>query len=69
MVDIAPPVFVEALVAEPADEALDEPVLLRLAWGDVVPFDASLLLPFQDGVGGQLLRAMPSSLSLTTMQG
>jgi len=38
-------VLVQTLVAEPAVEALDEPVLLRLARRDVVPSDATFLLP------------------------
>ena len=33
--------LVQALVAQPAVEALDEGVLLRLAWRDVVPVDAA----------------------------
>lgn len=35
--------LVETFVAEPGIEALDEPVLLGLARGDIVPFDQSLL--------------------------
>lgn len=46
--------LVEALVTEPAVEALDEAILHRFAWCDVVPLDATLLLPGQDGVRGQL---------------
>ena len=38
-------VLVEALVAKAPDEALDESVLDRLTWRDVVPADAALLLP------------------------
>lgn len=38
--------FVEALVAQAAVEALDESVLLRFAWIDVVPFDTVLVGPF-----------------------
>jgi hypothetical protein len=45
---------VKALVAHPAVEALDEAILLRLAWSYVVPFDAALLLPAEDGVRGEL---------------
>jgi hypothetical protein len=46
--------LVEALVAQAADEALRERVLLRLAGGDVVPADAALLRPAQDRRAGQL---------------
>ncbi len=46
--------LVEAFVTELAIEALDEAVLLRLARRDVVPGDAGLVLPFQDGARGQL---------------
>ena len=46
--------LVEQLVAQPAVEALDEAVLLRLAGRDVVPADAGLVGPGEDGVGGQL---------------
>ena len=37
--------LVEALVAKLAVEAFHEAILLRLAWRDVVPFDAVLLGP------------------------
>ena len=40
--------LVEALVAQPAIEALDEAVLGRLAGSDVVPFHATFFLPGQD---------------------
>lgn len=45
--------LIEAFVAEPAIEALDEAVLLRLSGCDIVPGDPSLVLPFQDGPAGQ----------------
>ena len=45
--------LVQALVAEPAVEALDERILDRLAWLDVVPGDVSLLAPAQDSGRGQ----------------
>jgi hypothetical protein len=51
-------VLVETLVTQPPDEALDEAVLLRLARRDVVPLQAALLLPAQDGIGGELLIGM-----------
>ena len=35
-------------------EALDESVLLRLAWIDVMPFDTVLTGPFQDRLAGEL---------------
>jgi hypothetical protein len=41
---------VRRTVAEPAVEALDEPVLLRLARRDTMPCDATLLLPAQHRV-------------------
>ena len=48
--EIAEQVLVEAFVAQPAVEALDEAILHRFAGCDVVPFDVMLLLPAQDGV-------------------
>lgn len=47
-------VLIEALVAQPANEGLDEPVLYGASRGDVVPVDLGILLPLQDGVRGQL---------------
>ena len=47
-------VLIEALVAQPAIEALDEAVLGRLARCDVVPFHAPFFLPGQDGARGEL---------------
>src|SRR3954449_761344 len=46
--------LIEALIAQSPDEALGKAVLHRLAWGDVMPQHAMLLLPAQDGVRGQL---------------
>ena len=43
-------VLVEAFVAQAAVEAFDKAILHRFARCDVVPFDATLLLPGQDGV-------------------
>jgi hypothetical protein len=40
--------------AHPAIERLREPVLRRLAWRDVMPGDALVLGPRQDGRGGEL---------------
>ena len=48
------PVLVEALVPQPAVERFHERILRRLSWCDVVPFDPSVLHPFQDRVTGQL---------------
>lgn len=45
--------LVQAFVAQSADEAFGERVLLRLARGDVVPNNLSLLAPAQDRVAGQ----------------
>jgi len=42
----SPKDFVQQLVAQPTIEALNEGVLHRLAWGDVVPRD---LLPIRPG--------------------
>ena len=50
LVEVGEQVFVEALVAQAAVEALDEAILHRFARRDVVPFDAALVLPGQDGV-------------------
>ena len=46
--------LVQQLVAQTPVEAFDEGVLGRLAGRDVVPGDAALVLPFEDGVTGQL---------------
>lgn len=45
--------FVQAFVSEFPVEALDEAILLRLAWRDIVPSDAGFVLPFEDGAAGQ----------------
>jgi hypothetical protein len=42
--------LVEQFVASPAVEALDEVVLLRFSRRDVVPADAGLVRPGEDGV-------------------
>ena len=47
-------VLVEAFVAQPAVERLDEAVLRRLAGSDVMPFHIAILLPSEDGARGQL---------------
>jgi len=47
-------VLVKALITQPADEALDQPVLHGLAGSDVVPVDPSVLLPPEHGVRGEL---------------
>ena len=47
-------VLVEALVAQAAVEALDEAIRHGLSWRDVMPLDLSVLLPFQNGIRGQL---------------
>src|SRR5215475_10567751 len=52
--EIGEQVLVEAFVAQPAVERFDEAVLARLAGRDVVPFDAMVLLPAEDGTRGQL---------------
>lgn len=43
-------VLVETLVSQAPIEAFDKAILHRFAWGDVVPFDATVLLPFEHGV-------------------
>lgn len=48
--DVTEQMLIEAFVAEPAVEALDKPVLLRLARCDIVPQHRSLLRPGQDRV-------------------
>ena len=55
LVEVGEQVLVEALVAQPAVEALHEAILHRFTRRDVVPFDLVLLLPGQDGVRGELL--------------
>src|ERR1700761_6499158 len=46
--------LVQAFIAQPADEAFRERVLLRLARCDVVPPNLALLAPAQDRGAGQL---------------
>jgi hypothetical protein len=46
-------VLVQALVAQATIEALNEAVLLRLARSDVMPLDAGVLAPGENGVTGQ----------------
>ena len=45
---------VQAFVPEPADETLGEGILLRLAGGDVMPFDLAVPAPAEDRHGGEL---------------
>lgn len=42
--------FVEAFVAHPPVESLNEPVLHWLTGGDVMPVNLAVLLPFQDRI-------------------
>ena len=42
------PFLIQQLISQTAVEALDEGVLLRLSWVDVVPFDIVLIRPSQD---------------------
>ena len=60
LVEVAEQVLVEAFVAQSAVEALDEAILHRFARRDVVPFDAALLLPSQDGVRRELGAVAPA---------
>jgi hypothetical protein len=46
--------LIQQLVTQFAVEALDEGVLRRLAWRDVMPSDLGLLSPSQDRHAGQL---------------
>ena len=46
--------LVQALVPEPAVEALDEAVLHRLAGGDEVPGHTAFPAPSEHGIGGKL---------------
>ena len=54
MAQVGEQVFVEALVAQAAIEALDEAVFNWHPRRDVMPLDLALLLPFQDGIRCQL---------------
>lgn len=45
--------LVQELVTEPAVERLDEGVLRRLAGRDVMPGNAAVVLPLEDGSAGQ----------------
>src|ERR1700759_775583 len=46
--------LVQTPVPEAPIKALDEAVLLRLAWRDVMPLDAGVLAPGEDRMAGQL---------------
>lgn len=50
LLEIGEQVLIEALVAEPAVEALHEAILHRSARRDVMPFDGAFLLPGQDRI-------------------
>ena len=56
--------LIQAFVAQATNERFDESVPLRLAWRDIIPLDAGVLAPGQDGMTSQL-----SPFSLTTMHG
>lgn|GEM_PF-3020697 len=45
--------LVETFIAQLANERLHEAILLGLARSDVMPCDACLFLPFQNGTAGQ----------------
>lgn len=51
---VAEEVFVQAFVAKPAVEGLDEGVLHRLARRNVMPFNTGGLAPPEDRMAGQL---------------
>ena len=53
--------LVEAFVTQAAVEALDVALLLRFAWVDVMPFDAIVVGPLQDGLGDEL-RALSETI-------
>jgi hypothetical protein len=61
--------LVQELVAKPADEALDESVLLRLARHDVVPVEAGAVGPRQDSARGQLRTIIADDRRRRTMPG
>ena len=46
--------FIQEFVSQAAIEAFDEGVLHWLARGDVVPWHAIVVLPFEHGPAGQL---------------
>ncbi len=46
--------FIQALVPKPSIKRLHQAILHRFARCDVMPFDLALLLPFKNGVRGQL---------------
>ena len=46
-------VLIQAFVPEPAVEALDEGVLHRLSWRDVMPLDAGFVGPGEHGIRGE----------------
>ena len=50
----AEPVLIEAVITEGAVEGLDEGILSRLAWLDMVQVDATILGPEMDGLAGEL---------------
>lgn len=48
--EAAEQMLVEAFISQAAIKRFNEAVLHRLDWGDVVSFDAAVLLPFEHGV-------------------
>ena len=54
MVDAEEQAFVQEFVPHPTVEALNVSVLHWLSWRDVMPFDAMILRPDEDGVRGEL---------------
>ncbi len=54
MGQVGGPRLIETLVTQPCVKALDEPVLLRLAWCDVGPLDLPAFRPFEVHHTGQL---------------
>ena len=61
-------VLVQAFVAETTVEAFHEGVLHRFARRDVVPFDAGVLLPLQDGARGKSRPIVADDHQRTTAQ-
>lgn len=39
---------IKAFIAEPSVETLDKRILGWFAWGDIMPFDAAALAPFEN---------------------
>src|ERR671911_2569783 len=54
LIEIKEQAFIEKLIAHTSIKGYDVAILHGLTRRDVVPFDAVILCPAQDGIGGEL---------------